>query len=526
MSGGITLAGRGGGVSSSLAVLMAALIIFTASIAFLVVSLYSTSIISENVEVERLMQKSREVIKLVIMKEVVREGGSVRYPVRIQLKNAWSGTSEITYIVVLDRGGNVLYERSADPPLTLYATEIRFMKPSDLMLELSQYDEDWYRMRQEIGLIILHTRLGNRFTSIYENPAGSGGGGEAGDEDITLTYITSTPTTTTTPIITKTTSTTATQTITTTTSVTATSTSTTTITSGMSVTQTTTTPTTTTTTTRSLTSCTQWTLTTGHYIAGTVTVTHSTVVITETLYTYTTPSCTFTKGYKTVWATITVPTTSHSLIERTTCKCTACPASVYGAAIYIEPNRLFYAPYVGGFLITLFLVSIHEKLLKRRSLILVLTILMIVGVATSLSKTSSITITVTVTEPPVTVTAPTTTITETYTSTTTLTTTTRTTPTTTTVTVTKTTPSTTQTITVTAPTSTVTVTTSSIVATDYRCILTRSTVTLTLWTVSVSTYTLSTGCTTPGLWTVWATVVSTSTNTMWWILGYYSVNCA
>jgi len=526
MGSGTTPAGRCGGASSSLAVLIAVLIIITASVAFLVLSLYSTSIMFENVDVDRMVQKSREVIKLVIMKEAVEEGGSVRYPVKMQLKNAWSGTSEITYIVVLDREGGVLYERGLDPPLTLYATETRFMKPSELMPELSQYDEDWYRMRQEVGLLILHTRLGNRFTSIYEgSPVGSGDGG---GEDITITYITSTPTTTTTPVVTRTTSITATQTVTETTSITATLTSTTTITWGSSITWTTTTPVTTTTTTKSLTRCIEETLVTGYDIAGTVTITARTIVVTLTSYTSTTFSCTFTTGADTVYGTITVPTTTYTRIDRTTCRCAACPAATYGAAVYTytEPNSLFYAPYVGGFLITLLLSSMHEELLKRRGLTLSLIILMMVGVAMGFSKTSSVTITVTVTESPVTVTAPTTTITQTYTSTTTLTTTTSTTPTTITTTRTQTTPSTTVTVTATAPTLTTTTTLSSIAATEYRCMLTKGTVTLTLWTVAVSTYTLYTKCTFPGLYTVYATTVRLSTETMWYYLGTYSVQCS
>jgi hypothetical protein len=42
------------------------------------------------------------------------------------------------------------------------------MKPSELVPELAPYDGDWRKMRDEVGLIVLHTRLGNRFTSFYE----------------------------------------------------------------------------------------------------------------------------------------------------------------------------------------------------------------------------------------------------------------------------------------------------------------------------------------------------------------------
>jgi hypothetical protein len=161
-----------GAVSSSLAALMAVLIIAVAAVTFLMLTGYFTSIAARSGDIERMMMKSREVVKLAIGYDVVREDGQVRFPVRMQLKNAWSGTSEITYVMVLDRQGNVLYERSLDPPLTLYASETRFMKPSQLVPELAPYDGDWYRMRREIGLIILHTRLGNRFTSFYEAPGG------------------------------------------------------------------------------------------------------------------------------------------------------------------------------------------------------------------------------------------------------------------------------------------------------------------------------------------------------------------
>jgi len=161
-----------GAVSSSLAALMAVLIIAVAAVTFLALTGYFTSIAARSGDIERMMMKSREVVKLAIGYDVVREDGQVRFPVRMQLKNAWSGTSEITYVVVLDRQGNVLYEKSLDPPLTLYASETRFMRPSQLVPELAPYDGDWYRMRREIGLIILHTRLGNRFTSFYEAPGG------------------------------------------------------------------------------------------------------------------------------------------------------------------------------------------------------------------------------------------------------------------------------------------------------------------------------------------------------------------
>jgi hypothetical protein len=121
-----------GAVSSSLAALMAVLIIAVATVTFLALTGYFTSIAARSGDIERMMMKSREVVKLAIGYDVVREDGQVRFPVRMQLKNAWSGTSEITYVVVLDKQGNVLYERSLDPPLTLYASETRFMRPSQL----------------------------------------------------------------------------------------------------------------------------------------------------------------------------------------------------------------------------------------------------------------------------------------------------------------------------------------------------------------------------------------------------------
>jgi hypothetical protein len=221
----------GRGQSSSLAALMAVLIISAAAVAFLILTGYFASIMARNVDIERMMEKSREVVKLAIGYDVVKEGGQVRYPVRMQLKNAWSGVSEITYVVVLDRHGNVLYERSFDPPLTLYATEIRFMKPSQLVPELAQYDGDWWKMNREIGLIVLHTKLGNRFTSFYETPGGPVIVFQS--PTATTTTTTSPPTTTTTttvttspPPTTTTTTTTSEPTVTTTVTTTATSTST------------------------------------------------------------------------------------------------------------------------------------------------------------------------------------------------------------------------------------------------------------------------------------------------------------
>ena len=198
---GWTVGRRGkGAVSSSLAALMAVLIIAVAAVTFLALTGYFTSIAARSGDVERMMMKSREVVKLAIGYDVVREDGQVRFPVRMQLKNAWSGTSEITYVVVMDRQGNVLYERSLDPPLVLYASEIRFMRPSQLVPELAPYDGDWYRMRREIGLIILHTRLGNRFTSFYEAPGGPiivyQGPAAANTETTTASPTTTTTTTT------------------------------------------------------------------------------------------------------------------------------------------------------------------------------------------------------------------------------------------------------------------------------------------------------------------------------------------
>jgi hypothetical protein len=189
-----------GAVSSSLAALMAVLIIAVAAVTFLALTGYFTSIAARSGDIERMMMKSREVVKLAIGYDVVREDGQVRFPVRMQLKNAWSGTSEITYVMVLDKQGNVLYERSLDPPLVLYASETRFMRPSQLVPELAPYDGDWYRMRREIGLIILHTRLGNRFTSFYEAPGGPiivyQGPAAANTETATTSPTTTTTTTT------------------------------------------------------------------------------------------------------------------------------------------------------------------------------------------------------------------------------------------------------------------------------------------------------------------------------------------
>ena len=165
-SNGLKAGGRA--VSSTLAALVAVLIIVAGAVLSLVMLAYFTSVAVQGADVERLAQKSRETVKLAIGYEEVKDEEGVKYLTKMQLKNAWSGTTEITYAVVLDRQGRVMYEREFNPPLTLYASEVKFMKPSELVPELAPYDGDWRRMRDEVGLIILHTRLGNRFTSFYE----------------------------------------------------------------------------------------------------------------------------------------------------------------------------------------------------------------------------------------------------------------------------------------------------------------------------------------------------------------------
>jgi len=160
----------GRAVSSTLAALVAVLIIVAGAVLSLVMLAYFTSIAVQGADVERLAQKSRETVKLAIGYEEVKDESGVKYLTKMQLKNGWSGTTEITYAVVLDRQGRVMYEREFNPPLTLYASEVKFMKPSELVPELAPYDGDWWRMRDEVGLIVLHTRLGNRFTSFYEAP--------------------------------------------------------------------------------------------------------------------------------------------------------------------------------------------------------------------------------------------------------------------------------------------------------------------------------------------------------------------
>jgi hypothetical protein len=167
-SNGLEAGGRA--VSSTLAALVAVLIIVAGAVLSLVMLAYFTSVAVQGADVERLAQKSRETVKLAIGYEEVKDEEGVKYLTKMQLKNAWSGTTEITYAVVLDRQGRVMYERAFDPPLTLYASEIKFMKPSELVPELAPYDGDWWKMRTEVGLIVLHTRLGNRFTSFYETP--------------------------------------------------------------------------------------------------------------------------------------------------------------------------------------------------------------------------------------------------------------------------------------------------------------------------------------------------------------------
>jgi hypothetical protein len=167
-SNGLEAGGRA--VSSTLAALVAVLIIVAGAVLSLVMLAYFTSVAVQGADVERLAQKSRETVKLAIGYEEVKDEEGVKYLTKMQLKNAWSGTTEITYAVVLDRQGRVMYEREFNPPLTLYASEVKFMKPSELVPELAPYDGDWWRMRDEVGLIVLHTRLGNRFTSFYEAP--------------------------------------------------------------------------------------------------------------------------------------------------------------------------------------------------------------------------------------------------------------------------------------------------------------------------------------------------------------------
>jgi len=165
-SNGLEAGGRA--VSSTLAALVAVLIIVAGAVLSLVILAYFTSVAVQGADVERLAQKSRETVKLAIGYEVVKDEEGVKYLTKMQLKNAWSGTTEITYAVVLDRQGRVMYEREFNPPLTLYASEVKFMKPSELVPELAIYDGDWWRMWEEVGLIVLHTKLGNRFTSFYE----------------------------------------------------------------------------------------------------------------------------------------------------------------------------------------------------------------------------------------------------------------------------------------------------------------------------------------------------------------------
>lgn len=163
-----SLEAGGRAVSSTLAALVAVLIIVAGAVLSLVILAYFTSVAVQGADVERLAQKSRETVKLAIGYEVVKDEEGVKYLTKMQLKNAWSGTTEITYAVVLDRQGRVMYEREFNPPLTLYASEVKFMKPSELVPELTIYDGDWWRMWEEVGLIVLHTKLGNRFTSFYE----------------------------------------------------------------------------------------------------------------------------------------------------------------------------------------------------------------------------------------------------------------------------------------------------------------------------------------------------------------------
>jgi hypothetical protein len=86
---------------------MVVLILAVAAVTFLTLTGYFTSIAAKSADIERMM-KSREVVKLAVGYDIVREGDEIRYPLRMQLKSTWSGTSEITYVIVLDRQGNAL----------------------------------------------------------------------------------------------------------------------------------------------------------------------------------------------------------------------------------------------------------------------------------------------------------------------------------------------------------------------------------------------------------------------------------
>lgn len=150
----------------------------------------------KNVDLERLGEKAREVVKLHIWCNAEIVGGRAVYYAEL-------------------KQGSVMYEKRMDPPIELWAEELLVMKPLQLDAHLAAYD-DYFKMREEIGLIVLHTRLGNKFSSEYVY--GESGSPAIIQKPATTTMATTTPpATTTNPTTTTTTRPTTTTTIPTTT---------------------------------------------------------------------------------------------------------------------------------------------------------------------------------------------------------------------------------------------------------------------------------------------------------------------
>ena len=206
------------GISSTLAGLVAILIIVMGIIAYLTANLYYTSIMVRGVDVEQVHSKSEEVVKIAISYEqrvvTLPDGNkTVVYDTYIIFKSGWGGVSRINYYIVLGADGGVMDEGEMDPPLELYPFDTIRKRPSEVSPLLSAYDHDPFKMAEEVSQIIVHTELGNEYASFYDAPGGpiiiyGGEEGEGGPTTTTTGPTTTNPTTTTTNPTTTTTPTT------------------------------------------------------------------------------------------------------------------------------------------------------------------------------------------------------------------------------------------------------------------------------------------------------------------------------
>ena len=84
----------------------------------------------------------------------------------IMIQSLWSGETIVDYIVV--KQGNILLQK--DKTIVIPARGQILLKPSNLMEPLAAYDDDYDAFRQSISGLMLHTLLGNTFSSGWGKP--------------------------------------------------------------------------------------------------------------------------------------------------------------------------------------------------------------------------------------------------------------------------------------------------------------------------------------------------------------------